>query len=53
MDRLFPLVSSLLSSSGCFYVVTVVENKPGMVVTLATDTVLSVRISRSATLDWV
>lgn len=31
MDRLFPLVSSLLSSSGCFYLVTVAENKPGMV----------------------
>ena len=30
MDRLFPLVSSLLSSSGLFYLVTVAENKPGM-----------------------
>ena len=37
MDRLFPLVSSLLSSSGGFYLVTVAENKPGMVSTLATN----------------
>ena len=30
MDRLFPLVYTLLSNSGCFYLVTVAENKPGM-----------------------
>ena len=31
MDRLFALVDPLLSKSGCFYVVTVAENKPGTV----------------------
>lgn len=34
MDRLFPLVSSLLSSSGCFYLVTVAENKPDEIISL-------------------
>lgn len=28
MDRLFPFVSTLLSNTGCFYLVTVAENKP-------------------------
>ena len=31
MDRLFPIVYPLLSNSGCFYLVTVAENKPGIV----------------------
>ena len=31
MDRLFTLVDPLLSKSGCFYLVTVAENKPGAV----------------------
>ena len=30
-DRLLPLVDPLLSKSGCFYLVTVAENKPGRV----------------------
>ncbi|CAH3166598.1 unnamed protein product [Porites lobata] len=30
MDRLLPLVSTLLSNFGCFYLVTVAENKPGI-----------------------
>ncbi|KAL9963213.1 hypothetical protein ACROYT_G032391 [Oculina patagonica] len=34
MDRLFPLVSGLLSSSGCFYLVTVAENKPDEIISL-------------------
>jgi len=34
MDRLFPVVSSLLSISGCFYLVTVVENKPDEIISL-------------------
>ena len=32
MDRLFPLVPALLSTTGCFYLVVVAENKPGMIV---------------------
>ncbi|XP_022800661.1 hemK methyltransferase family member 2-like [Stylophora pistillata] len=28
MDRLFPFVSTLLSNTGCFYLVSVAENKP-------------------------
>ena len=29
MDRLFPHVPSLLSATGCFYLVAEAENKPG------------------------
>ena len=30
MDRLFNLVPDLLSDNGCFYLVTIAENKPGL-----------------------
>ncbi|XP_020617802.1 hemK methyltransferase family member 2-like isoform X3 [Orbicella faveolata] len=52
MDRLFPLVSSLLSSSGCFYLVTVAENKPDEIISLLDsfglcgDVILSRRAGR-------
>lgn len=34
MDRLFPFVSTLLSNTGCFYLVTVAENKPDEVISM-------------------
>lgn len=34
MNRLFPLVFTLLSNSGCFYLVTVAENKPDEIISL-------------------
>lgn len=34
MDRLFALVDPLLSKSGCFYLVTVAENKPDDIIKL-------------------
>ncbi|XP_015757611.1 PREDICTED: hemK methyltransferase family member 2-like [Acropora digitifera] len=34
MDRLFTLVNPLLSKSGCFYLVTVAENKPDDIIKL-------------------
>lgn len=34
MDRLFPLVSTLLSNSGCFYLVTITENRPDEIMKL-------------------
>lgn len=30
MDRLFPIVSDLLSTRGLFYLVTIKENNPGI-----------------------
>lgn len=34
MDRLLPLVPTLLSNFGCFYLVTVAENKPAEIINL-------------------